>query len=459
MGAGVGLCDDSRTMSSISPPRKAFRVPQESYLGGVCSGLALHLGVSATWVRVFFLVTGFFGFGVVFYLGLWIALPMAPAPVESPGLEAASRQGRRPGRPTALRDAGPHIAFAVILLGVVGLVDGNGGPSLLWPALFAVGGIAVLWRQADQAQRERWLDTTTRLDVRRLVVGAGGWAAYARLAAGLGLLVTALLLFAVQTGQLQVAQDIVVAATLGVAGLAVILGPWLVRLVSDLGQEREARVRTQERADVAAHLHDSVLQTLALIQKNAADPGRVATLARAQERDLRSWMYGDTRADDVTVTGALQTAAAEVEDAHGVPVEVVVVGDPHGQVAVTEPVRAVLQAAREAMVNAASHSGAPVVDVYAEVVPAGERSGTLDVFVRDRGRGFDADAVPADRLGVRHSILDRVTRHGGRAEVRSRPGAGTEVRLHVGDLELVSRTDSQPGNQAASQHPTGGNRP
>ena len=161
---------------------------------------------------------------------------MAPTPVESPGLEAASRQGRRPGRPTALRDAGPHIAFVVILLGVVGLVDGNGGPSLLWPALFAVGGIAVLWRQADQAQRERWLDTTTRLDVRRLVVGSGGWAAYARLAAGLGLLVTALLLFAVQTGQLQVAQDIVVAATLGVAGLAVILGPWLVRLVSDLGR-------------------------------------------------------------------------------------------------------------------------------------------------------------------------------------------------------------------------------
>lgn len=200
MGVGAGLCDDSRTMSSISPPRKAFRVPQESYLGGVCSGLALHLGVGATWVRVFFLLTGLTGFGVVFYLGLWIALPMASAPVESPGLEAASRQGRRPGRPTALRDAGPHIAFVVVLLGVVGLVDGNGGPALLWPALFAVGGIAVLWRQADQAQRERWLDTTTRLDVRRLVVGSGGWSAYARLAAGLGLLVTALLLFAVQSG-------------------------------------------------------------------------------------------------------------------------------------------------------------------------------------------------------------------------------------------------------------------
>ena len=445
MGEGMRLCDDSRTMSSISPPRKAFRVPQESYLGGVCAGLALHLGVGATWVRVFFLLTGLFGFGVVFYLGLWIALPMAPAPVESPGLEAASRQGRRPGRPAALRDAGPHIAFVIVLLGVVGLVDGNGGPALLWPALFAVGGIAVLWRQADQAQRERWLDTTTRLDLRRLVVGSGGPGAYARLATGLGLLVTALLLFAVQAGQFQIAQDIVVAATLGVVGLAVILGPWLVRLVSDLGEERAARVRTQDRADVAAHLHDSVLQTLALIQKNAADPGRVATLARAQERDLRSWMYGDARTADVTVTGALQAAAAEVEDAHGVPVEVVVVGDPHGEVAVTEHVRAVLQAAREAMVNAALHSGAPVVDAYAEMVPSRDRvgTGTLDVFVRDRGSGFDPDVVPGDRLGVRHSILDRVTRHGGRAEVRSRPGAGTEIWLHVEDLELHPRPDQQ----------------
>jgi len=418
-------------MSLTTPAtRKAFRNPQDAYLGGVCAGLAQHIGVSVSWVRVFFVLTGSFGFGVLFYLGLWITLRMAPAAMESPGLEAASRQGKRPGRAVTLRDAGPLLALAFVVVGVAGIVDlVLGGPPLLWPAVFAVGGVMVLWRQADQAQRERWIDTTGRLDLGRIVLGSGGIAAYARLATGLGLLVTALLIFAVQAGRLQVAQDIVVAAVIGVLGLAVTLGPWLVRLVSDLGEERAARVRSQERADVAAHLHDSVLQTLALIQKNSADPGRVATLARAQERDLREWMYGGGESDDLTVTSALKTVAAEVEDAHGVPVEVVVVGDAAGDVVVTEHVRVLVQAAREAMVNAAKHASAPVVDMYAEV-----GRGTLDVFVRDRGAGFDQDAVPADRLGVRNSILDRMARHGGRADIKSAPGAGTEVHLHLGDI-------------------------
>jgi signal transduction histidine kinase len=173
---------------------------------------------------------------------------------------------------------------------------------------------------------------------------------------------------------------------------------------------------------VAAHLHDSVLQTLALIQKNADDSRAVARLARAQERDLRSWLYGDSAATDTTVAGALRTAAAEVEDSHGVPVEVVTVGD----TALVEQVRPLVLAAREAMVNAAKHSGADKVDVYAETT-----AGQVEVFVRDRGRGFDLDGVPEDRLGMRRSIIDRMQRHGGTAKVRSAPGEGTEVRLSM----------------------------
>ena len=173
---------------------------------------------------------------------------------------------------------------------------------------------------------------------------------------------------------------------------------------------------------MAAHLHDSVLQTLALIQKNSHDSAIVARLARSQERDLRSWLFEGDSTDSETLAGALRTIAAEVEDNHGVDVDVVCVGD----CPFDEPLRAVVNATREALVNAAKHAGTGKVDVYVEVSPS-----AVDVFVRDRGVGFDLDAVPEDRIGVRRSIVDRMDRHGGTAEVRSTPGEGTEVRLHL----------------------------
>ena len=407
--------------------RRATRIVEDSYLGGVAAGLGVHLGVEVRSVRLFFLVSGLLGFGILFYLGLWLTLPMDNTTRErSPGLDAATRQGKRPGRSAGIRDTGPVVAVVVVVLGVVGLVDvALGGPLLLWPALFALVGVAVLWRQADEAQRERWLDGTGRIDLRRIVLGSGGATAWARLATGVGMLVVALLIFAAQTGRVSVARDVVVAGILGVLGIAFTLGPWLVRLASDLSEERAARIRSQERADVAAHLHDSVLQTLALIQKSAADPGQVTRLARAQERDLRQWMYGEPGPGPEgppTLVAALRAASAEVEDAHGVPVEVVTVGDAR----MAEELRPLLAATREAVVNAARHSGADRVDVYVEV--AGH---DVDVYVRDRGRGFDLATVPDDRLGVRNSIIDRMHRHGGSVTVRSAPGDGTEVRLRM----------------------------
>jgi signal transduction histidine kinase len=254
------------------------------------------------------------------------------------------------------------------------------------------------------------------------VLGNGGWASYARIVVGIVLLVVALMVFAAQNGRFAVARDVVVAGLLGVLGLALVIGPWLFRLVGDLSEERAARVRTEERADVAAHLHDSVLQTLALIQKSSGDATTVARLARAQERELRSWLYDGPRAASETVVGALRTAAAEVDDAHGVPVHVVAVGD----TPLTDELSPLVLAAREAMVNAAKHSGADRVDVYAELT-----DGSAEVYVRDRGRGYDEAAVPADRLGVRNSIVDRMRRHGGTATIRTAPGRGTEVRLRL----------------------------
>jgi signal transduction histidine kinase len=216
--------------------------------------------------------------------------------------------------------------------------------------------------------------------------------------------------------------DVLIALLLAVIGIGVIAGPRVHRLTVDLNEERGERIRSQERADMAAHLHDSVLQTLALIQKQANDPRAVVRLARAQERDLRSWLYDEDNQTDQTLAGAAKRVAAEVEDSHGVPVEVVTVGDCE----LTDQLRSMVLAARESMVNAAKHSGADKIDVFVEV------DGDLaEIFVRDRGKGFDADAVPEDRLGLRHSVMGRMERHGGRATVRSNPETGTEVRLEM----------------------------
>ncbi len=418
-------------------PRKAHRSRRDSYVAGVAGGVAEHLGVDAVLVRGFFVISTLAGIGIVLYLALWLMLPMDTRPeASSPGLESASRRGLRPGRGEGRRrDAGTLLALAVVVIGLTGLTDiATGSFHLLWPAAFAVLGVVVLWLQADEAQRERWRHTSDRVGISRILLGSGGAAAWARLVAGAGLLVAALVLFAAQSGQISVARDMVVAGVLGMAGLAVVLGPWLFSLASELTDERAERIRTQERADVAAHLHDSVLQTLAMIQRSSADPATVARLARAQERDLRQWLYGDQAAPEGTLAGSLRTVAAEAEDLHGVPVEVVTVGDRP----TTTQLVPLVGATREAVLNAVRHSGAPRVDVYAEV--GDER---VEVFVRDRGRGFDLASVPQDRQGVRNSVVGRMERHGGTAEVRSSPGGGTEVRLGMPVSPVVTQQEEE----------------
>lgn len=414
-------------MSAYDPPvfRRATRDTTAPVAGGVASGLARHLRLPVLWVRVGFVVAAALGgLGVALYAALWLMMPSdARFVTDAPGLESAIRTGKRPRPTSRLADVGPAIALGALGIGLVFLVEAVlGGGALFWPLLLAVGGVALLWRQADEAQRERWLDTTGRIDPVRAVFGAGTWASYLRVIAGVGLVVAAVTIFALGSGELSLARDVWLATLLGIAGLAVVLGPWVFRLASDLGAERAERIRTQERADVAAHLHDSVLQTLALIQKNADHGPTVARLARAQERELRSWLYAGESADAATLTGALREAAARIEDEHGVIVDLVSVGD----TGMAEGLRPLVLAAREAMVNAAKHAGTGRVDVYCEV-----GASHAELFVRDRGAGFDQAQVPADRLGVRHSIVERMERHGGTAVVRSAPGEGTEVRLSM----------------------------
>lgn len=406
-------------------PRRAFRDTASPIAGGVAAGLARHLGLPVLWVRSgFVLSSALGGFGLLLYAGLWVFLPSRPCPdPQAPGIGSATRGGRRPGPGRRLVDVGPAFVLGALgLAAVLGLEALLGQGALFWPVVVGLAGVVLLWRQADEAQRERWLDSSGRIDPFRAVFGNGGWASYARVGVGLVLFVVALAIFALGAGPFRVAGDILVAAGIGVVGLALVVVPWAVRLVDDLAAERAERVRTQERADVAAHLHDSVLQTLALIQRNAGDRAAVARLARAQERDLRGWLFDAALPGETTVVGALRAAAARVEDDHGMTVEVVSVGD----TALVEGLRPAVDATREAMTNAARHSGAARVDVYVELA-----GGAVDVFVRDRGCGFDPEEVPAGRHGVRESILGRMRRHGGRAEVRSTPGGGTEVRLHL----------------------------
>ncbi|WP_459984625.1 ATP-binding protein [Nocardioides sp. AN3] len=411
--------------SAARPIRRAVRDTESPILGGVAAGLARHLGLPVLWVRAAFVLTAFLhGLGGCLYLGLWLMLPADPGFERStPGGESATRGGRRPRRIRRLADAGPAIALAALGLGGVLVVEAMFGQGfVLIPVVLGVAGVTLLWRQADETQRERWLDTTGRIDPARVVFGSGGWASYARVAAGVVLVFVSLGFFALRGGSLSMARDLTIAGLLGVVGLVVVIGPWIHRLALDLTAERAERVRTQERADVAAHLHDSVLQTLALIQKNSADSQTVARLARAQERDLRAWLYAGESTTADTVAAALRAAAAEVEDTHGVAVDVVVVGDRP----FSEPTRPVVAAAREAIVNAAKHAQVDRIDVYAEITPD-----AVEVFVRDRGVGFVLDAVPDDRHGLADSIVDRMTRHGGSADVRSTPGEGTEVRLSL----------------------------
>jgi signal transduction histidine kinase len=227
-------------------------------------------------------------------------------------------------------------------------------------------------------------------------------------------------------------RDVVLAVVVVVVAVALILAPLLWRLGRNLALERAERIRSQERAELATHLHDSVLQTLTLMQKRAADPREVAALARRQERELRDWLQGDGRrsAED-SLAAALRAAAETVEDDHRVAIEVVVVGDCE----LDDRAEAVLGATREALLNAAKHAPHPgPIRVYAEI---GDRS--IDVFVRDRGPGFEPAEVPADRRGVRESIVGRMARAGGQADVRSIAGAGTEVGLSIARTAAADR--------------------
>ncbi|WP_457950896.1 ATP-binding protein [Pseudarthrobacter sp. alpha12b] len=430
------------------PARPPLARSSDRVIAGVCSGLAAHLGWPVKNVRLGMVLASFAGgAGLVFYAWLWIMVPTAD--------EAARRNARRPASPIApaVSRAVPGVAFdGGPPAGAPGPVpDGAGGPpgppwfrahgmrygkeillgcglllvagimiaqllgvdvslGTLIPAAAVLGGASIAWMQLDETRRAGLVDKT-KADQ------AGGWG---RLAAGLALVVAGVLVMVSGSGSWEQTWLALLASVAVLGGVVLVLLPWALKFWRDLEAERSGRIRETERAEIAAHLHDSVLQTLALIQRRAGSEHDVVRLARAQERELRGWLFQDPGRESGQLSDRIKAVAAEVEDSLGNAVEVVTVGD----TAMTEAHEALVQASREAMLNASRHGGG-TVSVYLEA-----SDGQAEIFIKDRGPGFELGDVPADRLGIRESIIGRMKRHGGSAAILS-TGDGTEVRLRL----------------------------
>jgi signal transduction histidine kinase/phage shock protein PspC (stress-responsive transcriptional regulator) len=412
----------STALATIDGPPKMYRRRSGRAIAGVAGGLADHLGVKVVWVRMgFALLAALGGAGLLAYGLLWVFVQQ----------QSEAETVKAPKPTTKERQQ----AFGLIALGVGLAVGANtlSGAISGWvavPLAVALFGAAVVWREADESQRRRWRDGA-KGSVAGAVMGGGGWSAAVRILAGVALVMSGIAVVLFRSGSLDQVQFALIAVIATLIGVAVLTVPFWLRLVRDVGDERSARIRSDERAEIAAHLHDSVLQTLALIQKQADSPREVARLARGQERELRGWLYGPTgygkskSAKDVPggrLSEAIAAACGEIEDTFAISVPQVVVGDAE----LDEPLTALVMAAREAIVNAAKHAGVDEVSVYAEVEPA-----AVTVFVRDRGKGFDPDVVPADRHGLADSIRGRMERNGGTCRLRTAPGDGTEVQLEM----------------------------
>ena len=399
-------------------PAQTARMRRPARIAGVCAGLSLHLGVPVRYVRAAMVVLALGGgAGALLYALLWATLPGengqagADASVASRarlaarlsgGKGAAERRadgGTAPGLSQTVIDGGALLLAALFLASWrFGLLERIGAVGVI---VVVIAGAALAWSQMDN-----------------LVGPDRNLSAVVRVAGGVCLAVVGILVWvAADSTPYKLISGLITGGAL-VAGIGVVLTPLWLRTNRALADTRAAEIREAERADIAAHLHDSVLQTLTLIRKRADEPETVARLARSQERELRAWLYTDRPAPGTSVADAFTDLAGEIEDRYGVAVDAVCVGDRAPDL----DTEVIVAAAREALSNAVRH-GAPPVSLYVE---AGEEG--LEVFVRDHGPGFDLDAIAEDRHGVRESIIARMERHGGSARVR-RMSTGTEVAL------------------------------
>jgi signal transduction histidine kinase/phage shock protein PspC (stress-responsive transcriptional regulator) len=420
------------TESSAAPRHPDLnRDTRRGLVGGVLAGLARRIGIDVVILRVGFVIGAIMSGGLLLlaYVVAWAAIPAD----RDTGYPLA-----RLGLPRIRSNWRVAIGIGLLTLSALLAFRELGiwwSDALVWPLVLAAFGAALLWGRFRGATTGR--ESTSRhwaagepsspstMDA-QTQSGADARARIADLYRGVfGVLFVlgAALLF-LSSNDILGLRDAALTSVVVVVAVALILAPFLWRLGRNLATERAERIRSQERAEVAAHLHDSVLQTLTLMQKRAADPREVSALARRQERELRDWLAGGDRRKEGGFAAALRSAAEEVEDDHRVAVELVVVGEAD----LDERAEAALGAAREALLNAAKHAAERgPIRVYAEIGPS-----SIEVYVRDHGPGFDLDSVPGDRRGVRESIMGRMERAGGHAEVRLIPGGGTEVGITIG---------------------------
>jgi phage shock protein PspC (stress-responsive transcriptional regulator) len=385
------------THSSTVRSALLYRSARDRFVTGTAGGIAERLRVDPTLIRLGFVLLALAGgVGLLLY-----GLCFVVSPEPEPDLHA-------PEAPRHMRT----VATGTIVLGSLLVLRDLGlwfGDPVVVPAALAVLGSSILGVRPDGAAGHWTRRLGSVIGVLRAVVG------FVLVGVGMIWLVAAAGPFTISFGSIVLAAAVVAALSLGV-------GPFVVRALRQAADERRERIRSEERAAVAAHLHDSVLQTLALIQRSESSP-EMATLARRQERELRSWLYGRRIGLSHGRLGeALEGLAARVEEHHPVSVEVVAVGDCE----MDDRLLAMVEACGEAVLNAALHSGDPSVSVFVEVRPD-----LVDAFVRDRGRGFSPADVGEDRHGIAHSIRNRIERAGGNTAISSAPGTGTEVHLWI----------------------------
>ncbi len=390
---------ETPTADTAAPAALVQRHPRDQVISGLAAGIAERLGIEAVYVRAAFVaLTLVWGVGLLLYLGMWAATSGADHVELTPRLPI---------------ERGPRIGLVLVGVGSLLMLRASNiwpGDGVVWPSVAIIFGAAFLLDRQEVDSREailRVFDPTDGKLRSRTVIGVV-------------LLVIGLALFG--SAAVPDLGSTVLAVIVTGVGVTLVFGPWMWRLAEDLGTERRERIRQEERAEMAAHLHDSVLQTLALIQRTD-DSKRMVTLARAQERELRKWLYERVPdSEGERLTDALQAAADRIEADFDIPVEVVTVGD----APLDDRMRALAGAAGEALTNAAKHAGAARISLFAEAT-----DDLAEVFVTDQGAGFDIKGVNGDRRGIADSIVGRMDRHGGRADIQTEPGEGTEVHLSM----------------------------